>query len=128
MPVKNPPHPGDFVRTEIIGPAGLSVTAKATLQVSRSALSSLLNSKVGLSGEIRLKRLELALTSDAKLSVGRQHHTGWRWNPTDGGLDRPVTVEYRSRNLDRDLVQTSEAGCQRSSEHHRWNVVDRDGR
>ena len=24
MPMKNPPHPGDFIRTEIIGPAGLS--------------------------------------------------------------------------------------------------------
>jgi plasmid maintenance system antidote protein VapI len=27
MAVKNPPHPGDFVRTEIVEPAGLSVTA-----------------------------------------------------------------------------------------------------
>ena len=29
MPMKNPPHPGDFIRTEIIQPAGLSVTAAA---------------------------------------------------------------------------------------------------
>jgi hypothetical protein len=29
MPMKNPPHPGDFVRTEIIKPAGLSVTEAA---------------------------------------------------------------------------------------------------
>ena len=36
MAIKNPPHPGDFIRTEIIKPAGLSVTAAATaLQVSR---------------------------------------------------------------------------------------------
>ena len=36
MPMKNPPHPGDFIRTEIIEPAGLSVTAAAAaLQVSR---------------------------------------------------------------------------------------------
>ena len=26
MPMKNPPHPGDFIRTEIVEPAGLSVT------------------------------------------------------------------------------------------------------
>lgn len=26
MPMKNPPHLGDFIRTEIIEPAGLSVT------------------------------------------------------------------------------------------------------
>ena len=33
MPMKNPPHPGDFIRTEIIEPAGLSVTdAAKTLQ------------------------------------------------------------------------------------------------
>ena len=55
MPMKNPPHPGDFIRTEIIEPAGLSVTAAAAaLQVSRPALSSLLNSKAGLSGEMAL--------------------------------------------------------------------------
>ena len=32
MSMKNPPHPGDFIRTEIIEPAGLSVTAAATSQ------------------------------------------------------------------------------------------------
>ena len=43
MPMKNPPHPGSFIRTEIIEPAGLSVTAAASaLKVSRPALSSLL--------------------------------------------------------------------------------------
>jgi addiction module HigA family antidote len=61
MPLKNPPHPGDFIRTEIIKPAGLSVTAAATaLQVSRPALSSLLNGKADLSGDMAL-RIEKAL-------------------------------------------------------------------
>src|SRR5437868_9954418 len=56
MPIKNPPHPGDFIRTEIIKPAGLSVTAAAAaLQVSRPALPSLLNSKAGLSGDMALR-------------------------------------------------------------------------
>jgi antitoxin HigA-1 len=56
MPMKNPPHPGDFIRTEIIEPSGLSVTAAAAaLQVSRPALSSLLNSKAGLSGDMALR-------------------------------------------------------------------------
>ena len=60
MPMKNPPHPGDFIRTEIIEPAGLSVTAAAqALKVSRPALSSLLNGRAGLSGEMAL-RLEKA--------------------------------------------------------------------
>jgi addiction module HigA family antidote len=54
--MKNPPHPGDFIRTEIIEPAGLSVTAAAaTLRVSRPALSSLLNGKADLSGDMALR-------------------------------------------------------------------------
>ena len=56
MPMKNPPHPGDFIRTEIIEPAGLSVTAAAAvLRVSRPALSCLLNAKAGLSGAMALR-------------------------------------------------------------------------
>jgi antitoxin HigA-1 len=54
MPMKNPCHPGDFIRTEIIQPAGLSVTA-AALRVSRPALSSLLNGKADLSGDMALR-------------------------------------------------------------------------
>ena len=56
MPMKNPPHPGDFIRTEIIEPAGLTVTAAAAvLQVSRPALSSLLKGKADLSGDMALR-------------------------------------------------------------------------
>lgn len=56
MPMKNPPHPGDFIRTEIIAPAGLSVTdAAIALQVSRPALSNLLNGKAALSAEMALR-------------------------------------------------------------------------
>jgi antitoxin HigA-1 len=47
---------GDFIRTEIIKPAGLSVTAAAAaLHVSRPALSSLLNGRADLSGEMALR-------------------------------------------------------------------------
>lgn len=56
MPIKNPPHPGDFIRTETVGPAGLSVTAVAVaLQVSRPALSSLLNANASPSGDMALR-------------------------------------------------------------------------
>jgi addiction module HigA family antidote len=56
MPMKNPPHPGEFIRTEIIEAADLSVTAAAVaLQVSRPALSSLLNGKADLSGNMALR-------------------------------------------------------------------------
>lgn len=60
MPMKNPPHPGDFIRTKIVEAAGLTVTAAArALHVSRPALSSLLNGNADLSGEMAL-RLEKA--------------------------------------------------------------------
>jgi len=56
MPMKNPPHPGDFIRTEIIDGWGLTVTAAAiALGVSRPTLSSLLNGKAGLSGDMALR-------------------------------------------------------------------------
>lgn len=56
MSLKNPPHPGDFVRTEIIEPAGLTVTdAAGVLRVSRPALSSLLNGRASLSGDMALR-------------------------------------------------------------------------
>jgi addiction module HigA family antidote len=56
MPMKRPPHPGDFIRTEIILPGGLTVTAAAVaLHVSRPALSSLLNAKADLSGDMALR-------------------------------------------------------------------------
>jgi addiction module HigA family antidote len=56
MSIKNPPHPGDFIRTEIVEPAGLSVTsAAAALRVSRPALSSLLNGRADLSGDMALR-------------------------------------------------------------------------
>jgi addiction module HigA family antidote len=56
MPMLNPPHPGEFIRTEIIEPLGLSVTAAAeVLRVSRPALSNLLNAKADLSGEMALR-------------------------------------------------------------------------
>jgi addiction module HigA family antidote len=54
--MKNPPHPGDFIWTEIIEPVGLSVTAAAVaLKVSRPTLSSLLNGKADLSGDMALR-------------------------------------------------------------------------
>ncbi len=56
MPMKNPPHPGDFIRTEIIEAAGLTITAAAiALRVSRPTLSSLLNGKADLSGDMALR-------------------------------------------------------------------------
>src|SRR3989475_13162293 len=58
--MRTPPHPGAFIRTEILGPLELTVTAAArVLGVSRPTLSSLLNGHADLSGEMAL-RLEKA--------------------------------------------------------------------
>jgi antitoxin HigA-1 len=56
MPMKNPPHPGDLIRTEIIEPLGLNVTkAAAILKVRRATLSDLLAGKASLSPEMALR-------------------------------------------------------------------------
>jgi antitoxin HigA-1 len=48
--LKNPPHVGAFVRSEIIEPSGLSVTdAAQALGVTRAALSAFLNGHAALS-------------------------------------------------------------------------------
>src|SRR6266852_3628306 len=58
--MKNPAHPGGFVKSEIIEPLDLSVTdAARALGVTRPALSALLNERAHLSPEMAL-RLEKA--------------------------------------------------------------------
>ncbi len=52
----SPSHPGGFVKTEIIEPLGLTVTAAAlALGVTRPALSALLNERASLSPEMALR-------------------------------------------------------------------------
>ena len=56
MRMLNPPRPGDFVKTEIIEPLGLTVAAAAeVLGVSRPTLSSFLNGRSDLSGTMALR-------------------------------------------------------------------------
>ncbi len=54
--MKNPPHPGDLIRTEVIDALGLSVSQAAEiLKVRRATLSDLLNGKAALSPEMALR-------------------------------------------------------------------------
>jgi addiction module HigA family antidote len=54
--MKNPAHPGGFVKSEIIEPLGLSVTAAAqALGVTRATLSTLLNEHSQLSPDMALR-------------------------------------------------------------------------
>src|SRR5712692_10160169 len=67
MPVKigmKPPHPGSFIRDEILDELGLSVARAAeTLGVRRATLSDLVNGKAALSAEMAL-RVEKAFGVD----------------------------------------------------------------
>ena len=56
MAMHSPPHPGSFIRDEILIANGLSVTAAADLLgVSRPALSNLVNCRADLSPEMALR-------------------------------------------------------------------------
>src|SRR5437660_7517122 len=64
MPMKNPPHPGDLIRSEIIEELGLSVSKAAEiLKVRRATLSDLLHGKAALTPEMAL-RIEKAFGPD----------------------------------------------------------------
>jgi addiction module HigA family antidote len=62
--MKNPPHPGDLIRTEIVEALGLNVSqAAGILKVRRATLSDLLHGKAALTPEMAL-RIEKAFGPD----------------------------------------------------------------
>ncbi|MGH9916127.1 MAG: HigA family addiction module antitoxin [Pyrinomonadaceae bacterium] len=64
MPMKNPPHPGELIRTEIIEALDLNVSKAAdVLKVRRATLSDLLHGKAALTPEMAL-RIEKAFGPD----------------------------------------------------------------
>ena len=70
--LKDPAHPGGFIKNEIIEPLGLSVTAAAdVLGVTRATLSCLLNERANLSSEMAL-RIEKAFGVSMDILVRMQ--------------------------------------------------------
>ena len=56
MPMKNPPHPGSLIKTEVIEALGLSVSKAAEiLQVRRATLSDLLHGNSALTPDMALR-------------------------------------------------------------------------
>jgi addiction module HigA family antidote len=54
--MKNPAHPGGFVKTEIVEALGLSVTEAArVLGITRAALSTFLNERASLSPDMAIR-------------------------------------------------------------------------
>src|SRR5574337_1877432 len=84
MAMKNPPHPGEIIREEIIEALGLTVTSAADiLGVRRATLSDVTNGKASVSAEmaLRLKKafgvsMDLLLKMQAgydAAQIGRAH-------------------------------------------------------
>jgi addiction module HigA family antidote len=73
MRMLNPVHPGRFLRSEVIEAHDLSVTEAAKiLHVSRPTLSSLLNARADLSGDMAL-RFEKAFGVDMETLMRMQN-------------------------------------------------------
>jgi addiction module HigA family antidote len=54
--MKNPPHPGDLIKTEIVEALGLNVSKAAEiLKVRRATLSDLLHGKAALTPDMALR-------------------------------------------------------------------------
>lgn len=102
-----PPHPGGFVRTEVIEPLKLSVTeAASALGVTRTALSAFLNKRSALSPEMAL-RIEKAfgvsmdtlmrMQNTFDIAQARQREGEINVAPFAGKPDGPQPTQIRSR-------------------------------
>lgn len=70
--MKNPPHPGEIIREDVIAALGLSVSEAAErLGVSRVTLSRVLNGHAAVSSNLAV-RLELAGVSTARMWLALQ--------------------------------------------------------
>lgn len=70
--MKNPPHPGELLREDVIVELGLTVTETAErLSISRVALSRVVNCKAAISPELAI-RLESAGVSTARAWLAMQ--------------------------------------------------------
>ncbi|WAR46946.1 HigA family addiction module antitoxin [Methylomonas rapida] len=80
MRMFNPPHPGEILADLWLEPLGLSITETAkALNVSRKALSELVNGKTALSPEMAV-RLELAFGKSAESWLAAQAaYDVWQW-------------------------------------------------
>ena len=95
-----PPHPGTFVREEILEELGLSVTAAAkALDVRRATLSDLINGNAALSAEMAL-RIEKAFGVKMETLLNMQAwHDAYTMRQREGEIAvkryRPPTPEPR---------------------------------
>jgi addiction module HigA family antidote len=82
--MKNPAHPGGFVKTEIIEPLGLSVTEAAeALGITRAALSAFLNERASLSPDMAIRinkafgvSMETLMRMQNSFDIAQAHERG----------------------------------------------------
>ena len=95
MPMKNPPHPGDRIGTEIVEALGLNVSKAAEiLKVRRATLSDLLHGNAALTPEMAL-RIEKAFGPDMNHPLRMQlacNVAKTREHARDISIKRYVTV------------------------------------
>lgn len=72
MPMHNPPHPGEIIKSLCLEPLGVSVTAAAkALGVSRKTLSAIINGRASISPEMAV-RLSLAFDTSSESWLNQQ--------------------------------------------------------
>ena len=72
MMMKNPPHPGELLREDVLMSLGVEVTEAAQrLGISRSSLSRVINGHAGISPNLAV-RLEMAGVSTARFWMNLQ--------------------------------------------------------
>lgn len=70
--MKNPPHPGELLREDVLLPLGIEVTdAAQRLGMSRTTLSRVINGRAGISPDLAI-RLERAGVSTARFWMALQ--------------------------------------------------------
>lgn len=89
--IYNPPHPGETLREDILPALGLSVTKAAEqLNVSRAALSRVLNGRAAISPEMAL-RLEgwLGVENGGRADLWIAQQAAYDlWNARKAGLPK----------------------------------------
>ena len=96
MAMKNPPHPGELIREDVIKALGLTITrAAAILGVRRATLSDVTHGKAGVSSDMALRlekafgvSMDLLLKMQAGYDAAQARlHSGKikvkRYNPTE---------------------------------------------
>jgi len=96
--IHNPPHPGETLRDDVLPALGLSVTKAAEqLNVSRAALSRVLNGRAGISPEMAL-RLEgwLGVENGGRADLWIAQQAVYDlWNARKAGLPKVERANMR---------------------------------